>query len=436
MHGINQRPLPAGDVSVHPNGHVIVSAAGDRQYELRSNGTLASFQSQGRSASFRPDGHLSAIHTPTLNIRHNVNGSRTIVTQRPDKTVLVGTGPRTGYLERSVVLGNRTFIQRTFVSERVTYTRTFTTYFHHGMALEHFVPAFYFAPAFYGWAYYPWDTPVPYTWTWVGDPWYAFYSSYFTPYPVYPSGFAWLTDYFLARTLADAYAYQQQMQAAYDAGATGDAPPAEEDGPPSDDTVSAQTWTPITPELKAAIAEEVQHQLAYENAASTDTLPPDVGELPSALKPNHVFVVASNLDVTTAEQQTCGLSPGDVLQLTETPSNDSPVAALRVASSKRADCPAGVQVMVSLQDLQDMQNNMRAQIDFGLQDLRSRQGANGLPAAPQSAIAPPPRPVLTDGPTPPSVDVAGLLDAQQREAIQAEAGITQSAFVDQPVTKR
>ena len=429
MRGVNRKPLPSGDVSVHANGHVTVNAAGGRQYDLRPEGSLASFRSGGRSASFQPNGRVSAVHTPTLDIRRSVSGGRTIVTKPGDKSVLVGTGPRSGYLERTVIRGNRTFIQRTYVSGRATYTRVFTTYSFHGIALEHFVPAVYYAPAFYGWAYYPWAAPFAYNWGWAGDPWYGFYSPYFTPYAVYQSGYAWLTDYYLAHTLQDAY--QQQMLAADDGYA--DAPPPDDAdaGTPSDNTLAAQTWAPITPELKAAIADEIQHQLAYENAASSGTAPDNVGDLPSALKPNEVFVVASSLDVATADEQTCALSPGDVLQLTATPPDDSPVAELRVGSSKRADCPAGIEVRVSLQDLQDMQNNMRAQLDAGLQELRARQGNGGLPAAPQSAVAPPPRPVMDGAPVRPDANVDALLEVQQQEARQAESGIVQAAFANQ-----
>lgn len=423
MRGLNRKPLPSGNVSVHPNGHLTVNTVGGRQYELRANGTVASFRSGSESASFQSDGRISEVHTRSLDIRHSLNGGRTIVTRRADKTVLVGTGRESGYLERTVTTGNQTLIHRTYVSGRATYTRVFTPYSYHGIALEHFVPAVYYAPAFYGWAYYPWATPAAYNWGWMGNPWYRFYSPYFSPYAVYPSGYAWLTDYFLAGTLRDAY--QQQMQPPADDGnGTG----VSSEGPPTDDAVAAQTWTPITPELKTAIADEVQHQLAYENAASSGTAPGNVGDLPSALKPNSVFVVASALDVAIADQQTCALSPGDVLQLAATPPDDSPLADLKVGSSNRGDCLAGGEVSVSLQDLQDMQNNMRAQLNAGLQELRIRQGSAGLPAAPPSALAETPQPATADEPPASDVNVAALLKAQQQEATQAESNIVQTAF--------
>jgi hypothetical protein len=60
-------------------------------------------------------------------------------------------------------------------------------------------------------------------------------------------------------------------------------------------------------------------------------------------------------------------------------------------------------VLVQLTDLQEMQNHMRETIDQGLQELQSKQGSGGFPAAPPSAqaapapaqyaaVAPPPEP--------------------------------------------
>jgi hypothetical protein len=99
---------------------------------------------------------------------------------------------------------------------------------------------------------------------------------------------------------------------------------------------------------------------------------------------------------------------------------------LTVASSRRADCPAGVVVNLSLEDLQEMQNNFRAQLDSGLQTLHAQQGKGGLPAAPYAAIAPPPRPV--DEPPADTENVQALLDAQQQQANQTETSVTQAAF--------
>jgi len=427
MQGVNRNPLPPGNVAVHPNGQVTIDSAGGRQYEVRGNGTLASYRSGAQSANFDANGRLSAVHTPALDIRHSSNGARTVVSQRPDKSVLVGTGPKSGYLERTVSSGGRTLTQRTYISGKSTSTRRYSSYSYKGVFLEHYISPVYYGPEFYGWAYYPWAAPVAYEWAWSREPWYGYYRGYFQPWSTYAGGSEWLTDYFLGHTLQDGY--QQEMPPADHFG--GGTANTAEPGPPPEPPLAAETSTPISPEIKNEIAAEVQRQLAYQSAASTGTAPEAVGELPSAMKPNHVFVVASTLEVTTSDQQTCTLSPGDVLRLTAAPAESSPLADLIVATSKRADCPAGVQVSVSLPDLQDMQNNMRSHLDSGLQELRLKQGSGGLPSAPRSAMSARPRPVIADPQLADDPNVAAVLEQQQREAREAEAGILQAVFVKQ-----
>ena len=142
--------------------------------------------------------------------------------------------------------------------------------------------------------------------------------------------------------------------------------------------------------------------------------------------PDHLFVVDHTLNVATEDQQMCSLSAGNVVRLVAAPQNGSQTADLNVAGSRQSDCPAGVQVTVSIQDLQDMQNSFRAKLDAGLQTLRAKQGQNGLPAAPKSAIAPPPRPaeeVPAD-----STDVQGAIRSAQQDANQTESQTVKLAF--------
>jgi hypothetical protein len=424
MRGFNTRPLPSGEVSVHSNGNVTVTAAGGRTYEVRGNGTLLSYKSTQHFASFRRDGGIGSLHTAGIDIRHAANGAKTIVTRRPDRSIIVSTGRHSGYLERTVNIGNRTVTQRTFVMGNQTYQRVYTSYTYRGLVLEHYVPAYYYAPAFYGWAYYPWGAPARYAWGWTAEPWYQSSGNYFSTDNSYSSALSWLTDFMLGRTMAASYeqrpqpgedGYREQFVAGNDSGEP-------------DETVYAPADTPITAELKAEVAQQVQQQIAFYNAASTGEKPSEVGELPSAMKPKHVFVVANSMDVITAEQQACSLSPGDMLRLAGSPSADSPLANLTVASSRRADCPAGAEVIISMQDLQDMQNNLRAGVDDGLAALRSIQGTSGLPSAPSDAVAPPPRPVMADAPRDGATNVASLLDSQRQQASQTESSILQMAF--------
>jgi hypothetical protein len=368
-----------------------------------------------------------------MDVVRNVRGQRTVIVRRPDRSVVVSTGLHSGYVEKTVVAhGGQTLIQRTYLVNNVRYTRLYNTYVFHGVTLNHYIPAFYFAPAFYGWAYYPWASPVGYNWGWAGLPWYGFYGPYFAPWQVYPSPAFWLTDYMIGQTLSDAYQaglQDGQAPAGDDQGGYADNGAGDQAGPTDDsgDETYAPTTTAITPALKLAIEDEVQQQIAYENAASAKPEEAaDLDSLPQVLVPKHLFIVDQTLNVTTVDQQTCGLSAGDVLRLGAAPEDNSQTADLTVATSRQLDCPAGIQVTVSLADLQNMQDSFRAKLDAGLQSLRAGQGQNGLPAAPKTAIAPPPRPGVDVPADTTNVQVA--LSSAQQDANQTEAQTMEQAF--------
>jgi hypothetical protein len=177
--------------------------------------------------------------------------------------------------------------------------------------------------------------------------------------------------------------------------------------------------------VKQAIADEVQRQLAAQQAAAANPqapVAPTGAEVPDALNPaERVFVVATNLDVTVASSgQECGLTPGDVvMRLSDTPDNNQNVTA-SIQSSKQADCPAGQTVAIGVQDLQEMHNQFRAQLDSGLQTLASKGGTGGLPKPPDTGT--------TGGEVPapaPDSDAANQLAAQQQQADQTETQVVQ-----------
>jgi hypothetical protein len=423
MGGVNRKLLPYGEVSVHPDGHLTLALSGGRRYELRADGTLASFGFQGNAASFRGDGSVASIHTPNLDITRPLAGGSTITSRRADGSVLVSTGLRSGYLELAASPDGRSLVLRTYLSGTTSYTRVFTTHRYNRAELVSYVPSVYYAPEFYGWLYADWAALVSYIFDWHGQAWCDGVNPYFAPYAAYPNGYSWLTDYYVGQTMAEPEPAPPSKENNAAAPAAGDK------GQAQHDIVAAEASTAISPEVKAAIAAEVQHQLAYESAASSDTLPAGAGELPSALTPNYNFVVASNLDVATADQHTCGLSAGDVLVVVAPPTENATAADLRVVAAKRGDCPAGVQVSVALQELQNMLNNMRARIDEGMLQLRTSQGTGGLPAAPPSTMTPP-RPALAD--VPPfkddGVGLATLLEEQRQQAARAEVALDSAAF--------
>jgi hypothetical protein len=411
MGGINSRPLPQGNVTVHPNGALTIEGSGGRQYHVRQDGTVAGFESHGVKANFRPDGTISAVHTPNMNINYAANGVRRVETVRPDHSALVSTGPHHGYLQRTVVVNNRTVVQRTYVVNNTTYVRAYSTYAYRGVVLEHFVPAVYYAPAFYGWVYYPWPRAVVYPWGFYSATWYVNGGGYFTPAPVYPTPTLWLTDYSLAQTLGNAY--QDRPATAAPAGG-----------------IAAQSTTPISPETKQLLAAEVQEIVAAENKAASDPNPESniAGDLPDLVKHKRsVYVVASNLDVTS-ESGECGLTPGDIVEMEAPLPQDALTADVRVMSSKRMDCPVSSMISVSLEQLQEMHNDLRQKVDEGMKVLQAGQGSGVIPAAPSDAIAPPPRPSYLADMAPVSGEQVAAMIANQQQVANATPKVIQDEF--------
>ena len=77
-------------------------------------------------------------------------------------------------------------------------------------------------------------------------------------------------------------------------------------------------------------------------------------------------------------------------------------------------------VQVSLTDLQEMQNHMRETIDQGLQDLQSKQGTGGLPAAPPSAQAKPVAAAYAAVAPPPDPNVSSEIAQVDQQGDQSE----------------
>jgi hypothetical protein len=83
-------------------------------------------------------------------------------------------------------------------------------------------------------------------------------------------------------------------------------------------------------------------------------------------------------------------------------------------------------VQLTLQNLADMQNDWRMQIDSGLASLQENQGKNGLPPVPADALATQ-KPAIAAADADGTADVQALLDEQRKQADQAEAQVSQNA---------
>jgi hypothetical protein len=440
MSGRNKHPLPTGEVTVHPDGYVTLIASGRRRYNLRANGTLASFSRPsdqptsthttsglssvmaGSMAKFSPSGRLRSLLTASINMQHGPRGGRTVVKRLPEAATVVSYGPRSGYFERKSFQNRVMTVQRTYVAQNATYVRTYNSYSYRGVKLLTYVSAFYYPPPFYSWVYYPWPKPISFLWNWRVNPWFGIYGLYFVPMPFYTSPALWLTDDILASTLADGYDQQQDASASGDPDAMApQTQPVDDDSP--DNEVSAKFSTPITPALQTEIAAEVQQNLAAENSAASDQPSADQQDLSLNLQPNRVFVVSTLLNVSS-DKGNCSLTGGDILRVVNPIGSDPQTALLSVASSKAGDCPPGTQMELSLPDLQDMDNDFRAQMDASLAKLHSNQGQGGLPAAPQVALA---LPAAGADPAP-EPGVADMLAEAQQQASEVETELLRAAF--------
>ena len=370
----------------------------------------------GNEIRTRANGRPADVHVAGrgMDIHHGLNGNRRVSVERGDHSRIVADRRGRGYVQHPYMYRGHEFAHRTYYRDGRAYDRFYARYPYHGVYVEEYTPAVYYAPAFYGWAYNPWSVPIAYSWGFgVATPWYGFYGGYFTPYPVYPSASLWLTDYIISQNLAAAYADQQAAAAANAQAAANAAPPA-----------------PLTPEVKQEIAAEVQRQIALENqeaqqAAQGNAPDPASSGIARMLSDGiqHIFVAGANIDVVDAAGAECSVGEGDALQLPAgpPPSPDATSANLVMLSSKGGvECRMGDTVTVSYTDLQDMQNSMRETIDAGISDLQKNQSKGGLPALPPSANVPPVKTQLAASAPPPDTDAANEINQQAQGADQAE----------------
>lgn len=440
MRGINKRPLPQGQVTMGANGRQTIKTHDGRQIVVRQNRTVARVQMpDGRVAAFRANGSIRSFRTANNNlvVQNGLRGNRRIVTVGSRGDRVVSYGPRRGYYERPYARG---YYQRTYWAGDRPYARIYRPVRWRGNVYYRYVPVHYYHPVFYAWAYRPWHERVYYRWGWYGmrPAWYSYYGPYFAPSPWYLTASLWLTDFMIAEELQaawqarqDAYAAAaaQQQSAEYpQQGAS--APPPDEPPQAGDQGQGQPSATSISPEEKQLIAEEVQRQLQAQQAAAAN--PQQAASAPQQDQPpldlsQQVFVVSNNLD-TSANGQECELTAGDVLYRVADAPSENQTFTMKVTSSKASDCPARSTVEIAVEDLQEMQNDFRARIDDGMDNLAKDQGQGGMPAAPDTATSP-------SGAPPPSpdsaADVQDRLQQQQSAADAAEGQVEQQATEDQ-----
>jgi hypothetical protein len=480
LHGINAHPLPAGTLRQFPNG-LFVLASGERRYALNSDGTLRSYTHMPprtgddthvriqniTSIGFRPDGTISHLRAPKISVFRATNGSRKI-TWRPDAdTLVVATAPHRGFVQHTLSKNGTTYLQRTYV--RGTHLVTRTTVgckTAAGLSLSYYPPRFIYPPGFYGWAYEPWGTKVGWRWP-------RYYGGFFLLASIYTGPSPWLTDFILGETAEDDSANASVPDANYadTPGDPADADPpydrntalpamASDDAPPLESSAAA----PLMPETRQTLTGEVATDVAQDGAvAAAPDQAANVLDITPQLREGYVFLVDEALFArvsgttvamspvfgTGIQSPTCLLSAGDTLTVLRAPllghlpqsmpADYSPQVSLQVTSSRKHDCPAGTQVLISESRLQDMDNSFRAHLDNGMAVLHDAQGkaasgGNGaIPAAPQAAVAP--APVASD--VPPVRDSASApreLNEAQTAATRIEKTTLADAFASDGAT--
>ena len=241
-------------------------------------------------------------------------------------------------------------------------------------------------------------------------------------YPSYAGPAFWLTDFVIAANLQAAYEDRQAAAAAPAAGDPQQAP----------DPNAAAVATPLSPEMKQAIAEEVKAQLAASQSAAaaqgqTSAAPQantsDEARPPAMDPAQRVFIVSNNLDVPVSGGE-CGLTQGDVILRTGDELDAGGKVGVSVMSSKASDCKSGSATKLAVADLQEMQNSFQEQVDAGTQSMAANQGKNGMPMAPAGTTAMVKNP---EGIASPDLDATAQVDGQISAADQAETEVRQGS---------
>ena len=357
-----------------------------------------------------------------------MRGERRIESNRDGRRV-VSEGRNRGYVERPYTNRNgRVYVERTYWVDGRRRACAYREAEYHGVRYYNYVPVHYYHPTFYVYVGRPWGMQVRYDWGWNREPWHDYYGGYFRPEPVYPSALLWLTDFLLIENLREAYEARQEAEAQ---AAAYQSQQQYQQYPPDGGNPNAGE---LSPQLKQAIAAEVQRQLEDERAAAQQPPPPEgysptgnPDTPPDALNPSRrLFIVSSNLTLPNSDGQECELSGGDLItRLDDTPGEDGKVR-VSVMTSKQKECAVGSTLLVGVSDLQEMHNDFRQQVDSGMEKLANQQGQDGIPRAPDVST--------TQGEVPPPApdqNVDRQLQEQQSQASQVETQVEQDIQADQ-----
>ncbi|HEY1314295.1 MAG TPA: hypothetical protein VGE92_10480, partial [Steroidobacteraceae bacterium] len=307
-------------------------------------------------------------------IHHAIDGSRRVMVQNADRSRAYIPAKGIPYVQHPYTFRGQQLDHRTFVVQGQLFHQIYRPYTYNGTNLDVYATSRYYAPKFYNWVGNKVATPQKFNWPYNNStPWYGHYQGFFTPESSYTSPAQWLTDYMMAATLYVAYTTKGQAS---------DPPPA--------------SSAPVTPEVKQMLTEEVSRQVKQESVEAADNAQnrapqPGAGSVVQELSDHesHAFVVSSDLDLVDPSGRRCALSEADVVQVTSGPNADTgAVDAVVLVSKGGVECTKATQVEIALNDVQEMQNHMRAVIDQGMATTPAAN--NSQPVTPAFAAAAPP----------------------------------------------
>jgi hypothetical protein len=322
------------------------------------------------------DGSVMDVRNPSkgMVIHHSIDGSRRVMVQNADRSRAYIPAKGIPYVQHPYTFRGQQLDHRTFVVQGQLFHQIYRPYTYKGTNLDVYATSRYYAPNFYQWVGNKVAAPQKFNWPYNNStPWYGHYQGFFQPESSYSSPTQWLTDYMLAATLYVAYSTKGQGS----------------DPQPSN-------AAPVTPQIKQMLNEEVGRQVKQEATEATDnaqnrTPQAGAGSVVQELsdQQNHAFVVSSDLDLVDPSGRRCSMSEGDVVQVTSGPKGDGgAVEAVVLTSKGGAECTKSAQVEIALNDVQEMQNHMRAVIDQG---MATTPAANmSQPVTPAFAAAAPP----------------------------------------------
>jgi hypothetical protein len=339
------------------------------------------------------DGQVIDVRNPRNNmvIHRGLDGSRHVSVEAPDHSRVYATTRGVSFVQHPYTFKGRTYSNRTYSFQGQVIHQVYRPYPWNGQTLDSYAVTRFYPAQFYQLALTPMQKPFTWQWAYVSNPtpWYGYYRNYFVPESSYNSPVMWLTDYVLAASLAISYKIEPP---------TGTASGSSNAGT-SANTAPGDPEASITPEVKQLLAKEVTRQVNQEateaqaNRQQQDVAPGS-GSIVEELgdHQDHVFVVASDLDLIDQTGRRCTVTEGDVLNVSAGVDQASSTALAVVLSSKGTGaCGRAAVVPVPVADLQEMQNHMRAAIDQGLANTPA--GQKSTKSIPGFAMnAPPPDP--------------------------------------------